>query len=302
MKLSLPLILLLGSIGCTKRGPSPETTWVPDLAPDLGSVVARVGSVPIYAREVEAQTIGSHATAREALDDLVALHLLAEKAHQAADFRPDWSDPELRSALAERLIERDIWPQVQRENVPDHELRSIYQKLLASFVHPRLVDVALLIVFTGPLMKGEPRIERAETAKALAAYLTSKHSHSPAEFESIASDPAWRERSISYRRTLQGLDHPFSAKVGAEVAKLKAAGDMTPLIEDEDGFFMATYAGERPPQNIAFAEARDQLRQSYYEHWRTRRIEDLAQKLAEGHRVESHPQLLNQAAAPGQGS
>jgi len=289
-----PVILLLGSVGCARGGPPPETPWVPETAPDLGAIVARVGSVPIYAREVEAELARSQGTAREATDELIVLHLLAEQAHRKNTFRPDWFDPELRSALAERLIERDLWPQIQRESIPDKDLRAIYQNAIISFVHPRLVDAGFLIVFTGPYMKPKPRAERAQTAKALAAAVASRRIAGPEDFEAIAKDSAWAARNVTYRRLLQSPDQPFSHKVGAEVVKLKAPGDTTPLIEDTDGFFLATYAGEKPAENISFAAVRDELRQRYYEHWREQRLEQLVRKLAEGHRVESHPQLLNQ--------
>ncbi len=290
------LILLLGSIGCAKRGPPSETPWVPETAPDLGSMVARVGSVLIYAREVEAQMAISESTPREALDELIVLHLLAEKAHRKIPFRPDWLDPELRSALAERLVERDIWPRIQRDSVPDQELRSIYQAAIETFVHPRLVDAGFLIVFTGARMKPEPRAERAKAAGALAATVASRRIAGPEDFEAIAKDPAWAARNVDYRRLLQGPNQPFSRKVGAEVVKLKVPGDTTRLIEDIDGFFLATYAGERPAENVSFAEAREELRQRYYTRWRAQRLDQLTRKLTEGHHVESHPQLLNQRA------
>lgn len=243
----------------------------------------------------------SKSTPREALGELVLLHLLAEQAHRNHPFQPDWFDPELRSALAERLIERNVWPQIQRDSLPEQELRSIYQDAIISFVHPRLVDAGFLIVFTGIRMKPGPRAERAQTARDLAAALASRRIAGPEDFAAIANDPAWTARNVTYRRLLQSPDHPFSRTVGAEVVKLKAAGDTTPLIEDADGFFLATYAGEKPAENISFAEVREELRQRYYERWRAQRLEQLTRELAEGHRVESHPQLLNQAA-PERGS
>jgi hypothetical protein len=260
-------------------------------------VVALVGSIPIYAREVEAQVARSKSTPREAMDELTSLHLLAELAHRKSHFRPDWLDPELRSALAERLIERDIWPQVQRDRMPDEELRAIYRSAIDTFVHPRLVDAGFLIVFTGSRMKSGPRAERREIAKALAAHVALRRIAGPEDFQAIAKDPAWQSRKVTYRRILQSPDKPLSPKVGAEVVRLKAPGEMTSLIEDPDGFFIATYAGEQPAANRSFAEVREELRQRYYEHWRAQRIEDLLRKLAEGHRVESHPQLLNQGAS-----
>jgi len=295
VKFLSPLILLLSSGGCAKCGPPSDTPWAPETAPDLGGVVARVGAVPIYAHEVEAEMAHSKGTPREAVEELISLHLLAEEAHRKNPFRPDWFDPEVRSALAERLIERDLWPQIQRDSVPDQELQAIYRNTITSFVHARLVDAGFLIVYTGPYMKPEARAGRAQSAKALAAAVAARRISGPEDFEAIASDPAWRDRHVTFRRTLQSPDQPFSRKVGAEVVKLKAPGDTTPLIEDADGFFLATYAGERPAENIPFAEVRDELSQRYYQRWRAHRLEELVRKLAEGHRMESHPQLLNQS-------
>jgi hypothetical protein len=237
--------------------------------------------------------VRSGGTARQALDALISLHLLAEAARRQQGFSPAWrSDPELKSALAERLMEREIEPKLVRESVPEAELNALYQKAIKAFVHPRLVDIAVLAVYTGALMKKEPRLKRAETARALADYLATRSISGPEDFEAIARDPVWQERKVTFRRTLQGPDEPFSEKVGSAVAKLKAPGDTTSLIEDESGFFFATYAGERPPENITFAEARPSLLQRYYERWRKTQLEHLIQKLGEGHRIEAHPQLL----------
>jgi hypothetical protein len=291
------LVFVLGNLACARRGQSSETPWVPETVLDLGSVVARVGSVPIHAHEVAAEAARSRSTPRDALGELISLHLLAEKAHRETPFRPDWSDPELRSALAERVIERDLWPHIQQEGVPDQELHAIYQNSISAFVHPRLVEAGFLIIFTGARMKPAPRAEREVTAKALAAVVATRRVHGPEDFEAIANDPAWQSRYVTFRRTVQGPDQPFSRTVGAEVLKLKAQGDTTSLIHDDDGFYLATYAGEKPPLTRSFAEVSAELRQRYYERWRAQRLEQLTRQMAEGHRVEIHPQALNQNAS-----
>jgi hypothetical protein len=247
----------------------------------------------VYAHEIEAEMLRTGASARQALDAIVSLHLLAETARRQQDFSPQWlSDPVLKSALAERLIDRDIVPKLRPEEVPDAELKNIYQRAIKSFVHPRLVDISVLAVFTGALMKKEPKLKRAETAHALASYVATKTITGPEDFEAIAKDPAWQARKVTYRRILQGDDEPLSHTVGVAVAKLKAPGDTTGLIEDDDGFYLATYAGERPPENVTFADARSSLLQRYFERWRQVQLEQSIKKLGEGHRIEAHPQLL----------
>jgi hypothetical protein len=82
--------------------------------------------------------------------------------------------------------------------------------------------------------------------------------------------------------------------VKEEILKLKAPGDTSALIEDQSGLFLATYAGEKPPENIPYAAVREKLIQGYFEHWRSQRLAQIMHKLSEGHRIEIHPQLLKQ--------
>lgn len=293
MKWFLSLLLLSACAGCARQNPDAETAWSPAPVDDLGPIVARVGTVPVRAREVEAEMVRSGSSARQSLDALISLHLLAETARAKEGFSPQWmSDPELKSALAERLIDREIAPKLLRDSVPDAELNAIYQRAIKAFVHPRLVDVGMLVIFTGSRMKKEPKLQRAQTARALADYVATRTISGPEDFEAIANDPAWQGRNISYRRTLQSDDDPFSSKVGREVQKLKSLGDTTGLIEDEDGFYLATYAGEKPPENQTYAQAKPTLLQRYYERWRKLQLEQLTKKLGEGHRIEAHPQLV----------
>jgi hypothetical protein len=290
VKWILSLLLLAG---CARHNTTAENAWSPAPVDDLGPVAARVGTVPVRAREMEAEMVRSGSTARQALETLISMHLLAEKARGQLGFSPPWlSDLELKSALAERLIDREIAPKLLRESVPDAELNAIYQRAIKAFVHPRLVDIAVLAVFTGPAMKKEPRLQRTEAARALADYVATRTISGPQDFETIAQDPVWQEQNVTYRRTLQGDDEPFSREVGREVAKLKTAGDTTRLIEDENGFYLATYAGEKPPENVTFAQAKPSLLQRYYERWRKLQLEQLTKKMGEGHRIEAHPQLL----------
>jgi hypothetical protein len=287
-----PLILLLSSAGCAQRDAAAETPWTPDPAPDLGAVVARVGSVPIYSAEVAAEAMRSQGTARDALNRLISLHVLAENAHRTERFSPDWSDAELRSALAERLLDREILPKTRREAVPEQELQGLYDKAIKAFVHPRLVEVGLLAVFTGPMMKPEPRREREKTAKALANDVAARRIHSAEAMEAMVRDPLWKDRSISYRKTVPWLDPAYSDKLNDEVLRLRAPGDTSPLIEDEVGYFIATYVSEKPAEKLPYSQVRESLLQRYYEHWRPQRLEQLVRSLSKGHQVEVHPQLL----------
>lgn len=282
------VVLLVGLAACGPRTRVAESDFVPLPVSDLGAVVARVGNVPVYGNQVLAEARRSGKTPRDVLADIVVSHLLAERARYEGWRPPGPSDPEVKSVLVQRFLERDLDPRLRAESVPDRLLRPLYERSKASFVHPRLVEIGVLTIYTGVLMKPEPRQRRASTAAELASYLKEHPPSTLADFEAVARDPAWSSRAVVYRRFLQSPDQPLSAKVGGEIVKLRSPGEMTPLLTDQDGFFVARYVGERPPANITFEMARDRLRAGYLEHWQRQQFEELTGKLMREHKVEAY--------------
>lgn len=289
------LIVSSLAAGCGQRAQvNAPTEWTPEATAELGPVVARVGDVPVFAREVAAQAARTSRPPDQALDDLIRFHLLAERARAAG---ASAASPEVvqawKQALVQRLLERDLEPKLGAEDVPEADLRTLYERNRDYFVHPRLVEVIALSVFTGARMKPEPRARARKTALELHAHIQSRPGRTVEDFSAIAADPAWMQRKVRMSRTWQGPDKPFSAVVGAEVAKLTRPGDTTPLVEDEDGYHVARYIAERPPRNTAFAEAREEIARSYFPSWRTERFTQFAQKLAATHGAETHASRLS---------
>ena len=287
-------LALAAALSACARGAAPvaETTRRAGTPDD--PALARVGDVDILLSDVETQMRATGRTPRQALDDLVHFELLARAA--AASISP--SDPEVRAAtdavLVQRLLERDLEPHLARADIPDDVLRGVYDRALKIFVHPRLVEVATLNVYTGPRMKPEPRAKAAATARALDELLRRSPRHSVDELESIALDPAWKERKVQYSRVWQAIDDPFPAAVGREVQRLHQPGDITPMITADTGFHVATYLGERPPENVSFTEARERLRDQIFDRWRSARFLEFAQAAAGAHAIEAYPERLSE--------
>ncbi|HEY5282466.1 MAG TPA: hypothetical protein VIM14_06730, partial [Polyangia bacterium] len=255
---------------------------------DLGAVIARIGSVPIFAKQVEAEAKRTGKSNRLALEDLIAADLLAEHAKRAGFTLADSKDQDIQNALVQRLIERDVEPNLLPTSTPDSALRPLWERARDTFVHPRLVEVGVLGVFTGAEMEKEERKEREQTAKELAAFVRSHPAPTLEDFAAFAHDPAWSARHVVFRRMLQGLDTPLSKAVGTEVAKLRTSGDTTPLVVDKNGGFIARYVDEQPPGNITFEQVRGKLLAGFYEHWRLEQFLDYTSKFARLHRVETH--------------
>ena len=150
------------------------------------AVVARVGTVEIKQADVLRQMRFSGKAPREALDELIRFELLAAAASAvvpASD--PDVVQAQAGAAVA-RMIAHEIEPRLGKQDVPDVVLRDVYEKARKAFVHPRLVEVAMLNVYTGARMKDAPRASAAETARALEQYLRQQPQQTVDGFQVIA--------------------------------------------------------------------------------------------------------------------
>jgi hypothetical protein len=284
---------LLGLGGC-KAPPSTSKAWAPEPAPGLGAVVAQVGEVPIFASEVAAQAARTGKPARAALEDLIDLHLLAER------LRPQWPpqdhDAEARTIeremLVQRLLERDFEATSRPEDMPDAAVRMLYDAALDKFVHPRLVEVAVLALTPGKKASPEARAEARKTMNELAALVQLRREKTPEDLQAAMADDRWIRRKVQFFRFLQAGDKPYSASFGAEVARMKTPGETSGVIEDQYGFYIARYIGERAPQNQSFDQVKNDLREGFYPRWRQARFLEFTQQLAAQHEVELHPAAL----------
>jgi hypothetical protein len=287
-----PLLLALSLAHCSSPKQIAEQEWTPSPSADLGDVVARVGQVPIFARQVEAEAKRTGKPLRSVLEDRIADYLLTEYARLHGHASATASDPDVQSALVQRLLEKELEPNLRPEATPDSDLRPLYERGRESFVHSRLVEIGLLAVYTGAPMAKEDREPREQTARELALYLKAHPPKTLEDFTAIANDPAWSSRKVVFTRMIQGIDQPLSKAVGTEVGKLHTPGDTTPLVVYEDGGFIARYISERPAENITFEQARGKLLAGSYEHWRRQQFLEFTTKLARMHHVEMHADRL----------
>jgi len=294
-RLTLSCVLFLA--GCTR--PPSARPWVPEPVPDLGPVVARVGEVPIFAAEVKGQAARTGAAPREALADLIRLHLLAEQV------RGQWArrdrDPQVRTVeqeiLVQRILERDFEAKHRPEDMPDSAVRVLYDAAIDKFVHPRLVEVAVLALTPGKKATPAVRAAARKTMTELKAQVDLSRDRTPEDLQAAIATGGWREKRVQFFRFMQAGDKPYTAKFGAEVGRMKTPGETIGVIEDDYGFYIARFVSERPPQNQTFDQVKKELREGYYPRWRQARFLEFTQQLAASHEVEIHAGALT--SAPG---
>lgn len=281
--------------GCARKG-LPETT-----VSSGGPVVARVADVAIHASALAAQMSRTGGDRMRALDELVTFELLARAAAAAGEGIDQEGDLEAqRSLKVQRLVEREIEPRITRTAIDDSEVRAVYDRAKNRFVHGRLVQVAVLCVFTGARMKPEPRARAEAIARQLEAALAARGAHTSAEFEAVSKEPAWIERKVSFTTVWQGQgdDQPFPSVVGRAVQTLARPGQMTGVVGDETGYYLALYLDEKPPLNVSLSEAAPEIRQEMFEPWRRQKFLQLALTLAQGHDIEVFPENFALMAEP----
>lgn len=279
-------VLALGLSGCTRAQPSAAADWIPSAAPDMGSVVAKVAGAPVFSQQVLAEAKRTGKSPREALASLIDANAAAEAARSRGWTPVAWDDLEIESAAVQRFVERNLESSLSPDAMPDKDIRPIYDRLRDRFVHPRLVEIGILAIYTGPLMKDDRLKTRRETAQELAAHLAKHPPKTLDDFAAIAKDQQWADRAVVYRRTLQGPDRPFPRVVGDEVLKLRAAGESTPLVSDETGFYVARYIDEMAPKNVTFEQARRGLAAAYFEKWSQEQFLAFTSRLAQAHKTE----------------
>jgi hypothetical protein len=280
------------------KRPAPAQPWVPQPAPGLGPTVARVGEVPIFAAEVAAQAARAGETPRQALAELIELHLLAER--MRAHWPPQAHDPQARALeqeiLVQRLLERDFETVSGPKDMPDSAVRVLYDGALDKFVHPRLVEVAVLALTPGKKALPPARAEARRTMTELKALIDLRKERTADDLQAVLAEGKWRERRVQYFRFMQAGDKPYTAKFGAEVGKMKTPGETMGVIEDEYGFYIARFVSERPPQNRTFEQVKQELREGFYPRWRQLKFLEFTEQLAAGHEVEVHAGALTTAS------
>jgi len=290
------VVAIGGAPGCSGGRP---TTLAPAVTRQAGPPVAEVAGQPIYNGDVRAQMRRTGLDARAALDQLVTFELLALAAAQAGTTgAADGELEAVRAVEVQRLIEREIEPHLAKAAIPDAEVRALYDKGKARFVHGRQVQVAVLCVFTGARMKAPARARAEANARALKVFVDQRPGRAPEDFEAISRMPEWAMRNVSFTTVWQGDDEPFPPVVGRAVGALRKPGDTTDLVGDETGYYLARYLGERPPKNVSWAQAAPGLRDEMFEPWRRQRFLQLAAELTRGHDIAVDPQAVDLLSQP----
>jgi hypothetical protein len=221
---------------------------------------------------------------------LVTVEALSQRARarrleQGADAWDGW-----QTILVQAYVERQIEPQLTLDKMPDSVLREVYERSKDGFVHSRLVRIAILDLYTFSTRDPERRRQAATWARELPGDL--KLNATVEGLKALTQQPKWIERGLKYAITWQSETQPYSPSVAKAVMALQSWGETTPVVEDEAGFHLAMYIGERAPNKQTFEDARPELRTALFLPWQRRRFNEITDSLAHKAQAVMMPEAL----------
>lgn len=232
---------------------------------ESGEIVARVGTVVLTRTELETERArrGPTVGAQQIVEDWVRFQATLAKA-RAEGFD---QSPELRARWERFLVDcyREAVLTEQRQlaaGVTEDELREHYRECADELAIPEAVRVSVLFVRSSRQATPEKRQESADEMARLR--------QQAAELDALGFRELVRQRSDDQATRYRGGDVGWLARGAtnlhwdASVVKaalsLRKPGELSSVIETEDGFHLIRLEEHRPPSFHPFESVRDRLR------------------------------------------
>ncbi len=232
-----------------------------------------------YLRDAVLHTLIERILIQQQLDaDHIEIPTSEIDARLQASSRPPFSSPDLDYIRLQILGVEKLYAlhAVTKNTLSEAEALRLYREFPAEYDLPETRRVShLLIAFApnaGPMVKTATRaraqalLDRLKAGEDFAA-LARRHSDD-ARTQSLGGDCGYSDRGYSFRPG----DAPFTEAAFA----LKKIGDITEIVEDDDGFHLIQLTGLRPARRQTFEEVKPRLIADF----RHREIGDFWEKFA----------------------
>lgn len=280
--------------GCSRK-PAPD----PTLLAKVGTREIRVADLQ---RELEWRTktrrpVGDAPTL---LEDVVTEEILFQRA-RASGLE---NDPDVqrtyRRILITRLKDRELAPRLEAAQPTPEEIEALYQRQIEQYTRPAKVRLAAVHVRTDKKMSAERLAElraRAEEARREALALPPGSRGFDRVAAAYSDDQASRYKGGDLGWFDQGAaGYRWPAEIVTAGFALKNQGDMTDVLQAEDGFYVVMKLDARPPTLTPLAQVAESLRRRLALEKRQQTEQAFRQQMRQGIAVTTFPKAL--AAAP----
>jgi parvulin-like peptidyl-prolyl isomerase len=237
---------------------------------ETGRVLARVGEASVTVAEFEREWMRvarSAATAapvdeqrRQLLDEMIAFRLRVAAARAAGLDR----DPELVASFERALVRRveEQWVESHRADlaVTEEEVAAAYAARQESFRVPARSRAALIWIAAAKGADRKAAERRAEKALDEARRLPPEPAHFGALAIDYSEEPASRYRGGDIGWLVAGESSRWPPEVTAAVFSLDRIGELAPLVETADGFYLVRLTAREESRLRPVASVSDALR------------------------------------------
>jgi parvulin-like peptidyl-prolyl isomerase len=270
-------------------------------------VLARVGgnaiSAAAFQEEMSRRQRGQTLADREALlQELIRLESLYAKAVAAGYDRQPELVQQFKRLVADRY-ERDQAPRLGEAPKPSEEqARKYYQDHLPRFTQPEQARVALIHLRVPLKAEPERRQARRQEAGKVREVALARAEAEPSFGElaqAHSEDQATRYRGGDCGWIVRGRPaYRWGQKVLEAMFALRKPGEISSVIEAEDGFYLVKLIESKPRQTEPFAQVREQIQHRLGQAMAEQHRQQVLRELTAGVPVEVHLELLQQIEPP----
>jgi parvulin-like peptidyl-prolyl isomerase len=222
-------------------------------------------------------------TKEELLDSMVRAEILSSAA-KSAGYE---NDPEVLAAIKQVMIGKylrdNLEPRLAALKATDQEAEAYYKAHISDFGVPDMVQAALVRIAVPPKATAEKRAELLKRAEAARSEALALPQGSPA-FGSVAvkysDDQGSRYRGGDIGWLQSGKnDGRWDSKVSDAIFSLKARGEVSPVIEASDGFYIVKLVDVKGAATRSYAEVKDGVRYVVVQEKRKRVEEEFIEQI-----------------------
>jgi hypothetical protein len=248
--------------------------------------VARVDGRPIFAAEVQRHAAKKGLQARDALNQLIDLELLAGEA--ARRLAVDAVDVQAagRRAAVQRLLEEHFDADHRKADIPDQLVKAVYESRKLYFVHPPMRRVHNLLAIARPPRPGSNAEQKLQQFVVEARRLGG---------DSAAVLALAEQRGLKIDRDLRTFtdDRSYLAPWVTAVMNMPARIDaISDVFQTEYGWHAVLLIELIPARNEDLAAAADEVRERIVSDWRRRELDAWIDALVRRYQVRHFPEAL----------
>ncbi len=186
---------------------------------------------------------------------VIAKSFKNKKSFQAALLRASFDIKSFEKAIEEDILMKKFYKKEIKATLTEKELKEYYDKNLFKFKEPEKIKVRMIYIKDDPT---DPKGKENAKKKAEEAYTKINSGEKFADVAAKYSDAMSRIKGGDVGFTHRGRLDPIIDDVAFALKK----GEVSKIVEDDKGFYIAFVEDKKPPRQISFESTKDKLKKS----------------------------------------